>query len=270
MISAAAPAASLTRRIGSLARLMMLAIGITSLVGGLVLALVLTVVAPRTEDYTEGVRAIRLAHLAMVDQQTALRAYLVTDDRRFLDPYEEGVRDLPARNAEVRARFAGSDELLSAFTEVEQRQQAWTAGWARPALTGFLAGTGSSASFLRDKELFDAYREAESAVEVQGDALRRESERRQVLLLVVGLGLELALALAVALLVRRQFLRLRADVVEPVEALTGTISRLRDGDLTARSRAAGRRSCGPSGWASTSSPPRWTWSGTSCSSASGS
>ncbi len=239
MNAVAGPAASLTRRIGSLARLMVIAIGITSLVGGLVLALVVTVYAPRTDSYTEGVRAIRLAHLAMVDQQTALRAHLVTGDRRFLEPYDAGVRDLPVHNAEVRKRFAGQDELLAAFTEVEQRQRAWTTGWARPALDGSPEDGGDEASLLRDKELFDAYREAEAVVEAEGDALRRGSERRQVLLLVVGLGLELALALAVALLVRRQFLRLRSDVVEPVEALTGTITRLRHGDLTARSSGSG-------------------------------
>ena len=239
MTAPAPPAASLTRRIGSLARLMVIAVGITSLVGGLVLALVVTVYAPRTDAYTEGVRAIRLAHLAMVDQETALRAFLLTDDARFLGPYEGGVRALPDLNAEVREHFAGQDGLLAAFAEVEDRQRAWTTGWAQAALEGFPPGTGT-AEFLRlDKELFDAYREAEALVEVEGDELRRDSERQQVMLLVLGLGLELALALAVALLVRRQFLRLRADVVEPVEALTGTITQLRDGDLTARSSGTG-------------------------------
>ncbi|TAL12010.1 MAG: hypothetical protein EPN99_17165, partial [Frankiales bacterium] len=235
----APPAASLTRRIGALARLMVVAIGITALVGGLVLALVVAVYAPRTDAYTEGVRSIRLAHLAMVDQQTALRAFLVTGDTRFLTPYEEGVRALPARNAEVRERFAGQDDLLAAFAEVEERQRAWTTGWAEAALEGFPPGTGTAEFLRRDKALFDSYREAESLVEEEGDRLRRDSERRQVLLLVVGLGLELTLALVVALLVRRQFLRLRADVVEPVEALTRTITQLRDGDLTARSSGTG-------------------------------
>ena len=239
MTAPAPPAASLTRRIGSLARLMVIAIGITSLVGGLVLALVVAVYAPRTDDYTEGVRAIRLAHLAMVDQETALRAFLITDDTQFLGPYEEGVRDLPVHNAEVRERFAGQDGLLAAFAEVEERQRAWTTGWAEQALGGFPTGTGSAEFLRRDKALFDAYREVEAAVAVEGDELRRESDRQQVVLLIVGLALELALALALALLVRRQFLRLRADVVEPVEALTGTITQLRDGDLTARSSGSG-------------------------------
>src|SRR5688572_16130264 len=87
---APAPPVSLTRRVGSLGRLMVGTVAITALVSGVVLALLFLVLVPATERYADGARSVRLAHLAMLDQQTALRAYLITRDRDFLAPYERG------------------------------------------------------------------------------------------------------------------------------------------------------------------------------------
>ena len=231
--------ASLTRRVGSLARLMVLTVGVSALVSALVLAVLVLALLPQTERYQEGARSVRLAHLAMVDQETALRAFLITGQPEFLEPYEAGSARLPRRNAEVRQRFAGQEELLAAYDLVEQRQEDWRTGWAAQALQGFPEGD-PQAGFLRlDKQLFDDYREAEARAEGMADALRSDSEQQQVRLLVLGLGLTIALALAVGLVVVRQFRRLRADVVEPVEGLTGTLDRLRAGDLTARTPGTG-------------------------------
>ena len=230
---------SLTRRLGSLARLMVATVGITALVSALVLAILVLVLVPKTDRYQEGARSVRLAHLAMLNQQTALRAFLTTEQPLFLDPYEVGAAELPARNAEVRTLFRDRPDLLAEYDEVEQRQQAWITGWARPALAGFPDGR-SEAGFLRlDKSLFDEYRAAEEEAEDLADVLRERSERQQVVLLEVGLALAALLALVVATVVLRQFRRLRADVVEPVEGLTATISRLREGDLDARSPGTG-------------------------------
>ena len=238
--AAAAAPRSLTRQVGSLARLMVIAIGATTLVSGLVLALLFLVLAPQTNLYTDGARAVRLAHLAMVDQETALRGYLASGGLpQFLEPYERGSRDLPLRNAEVREAFAEQPELLTAYDAVEARQRAWTDGWAAQALRGTPAAT-TEADFLRvGKALFDDYRATEAGAERRADALRKDSAARQTRLLVLGLALEVLLAVGAATVVARQFLRLRADVVEPVQGLTDTIDRLRAGDLAARSPDTG-------------------------------
>jgi signal transduction histidine kinase/CheY-like chemotaxis protein/HPt (histidine-containing phosphotransfer) domain-containing protein len=237
--SAPAAPASLTQRVGSLARLMVVTVAVTALVSAAVLGVLVLLLVPQTDRFQEGARSVRLAHLAMVDQETALRAFLITGQREFLEPYEAGAARLPLRNAEVRERFRGEEQLLAAYALVETRQRDWRSGWADQALRGFPDGR-SQAGFLRlDKTLFDDYRDAESRAEVLADALRRSSERQQVRLLAVGLCLEVLLAVVVAALVARQFRRLRADVVEPVEGLTGTLSRLRHGDLAARAPRTG-------------------------------
>ncbi len=235
----AAPAASLTRRVGSLARLMVLTVAVTAVVSALVLGVLVLALVPQTDRYQSGARAVRLAHLDMVDQETALRAFLITGQEEFLEPYEAGTAALPGHNAEVRDAFRGAPRALARYDEVEQRQQAWLDAWAEPALRGFPAGR-SEAGFLRlGKTLFDDYRAAETAAEDLADRLRTDSQRQQVRLLALGLGLEVLLAAAVAAVVTRQFRRLRGDVVEPVEGLTTTIARLRDGDLGARGPGTG-------------------------------
>ena len=235
----AAPPASLTSRVRDLARLMVLTVGVTALGSALVLAVLVLHLVPQTDRYQDGTRAVRLAHLAMLDQETALRAFLITGQEEFLEPYERGSAVLPRRNADVREAFTDREELLTAYAEVERRQQAWQTGWADEALRGFPTGR-SEAGFLRlDKTLFDDYREAEGRAEALADDLREDSEARQVRLLGIGLALEAVLAGLVAAVVLRQFRRLRGDVVEPVEGLTSTIDRLREGDLSARSPGTG-------------------------------
>ena len=55
------------------------------------LAVVLaTVLEPRQQRLQDGSRAVSLAHRGMLDQETALRAYLVTGESVFLEPYRDG------------------------------------------------------------------------------------------------------------------------------------------------------------------------------------
>ena len=230
---------SLTQRVGSLSRLVIATVAATAVVSALVLVLLVLALVPQTDRYAEGARSVRLAHLAMVDQQTALRAFLVTGSEEFLDPYERGSARLPGHNAVVLRRFAGQERMLADYREVVERQQAWIDGWARDALRRSPGSTDEAAFLREDKALFDQYREAERVFEARADALREDSERRQLVLLSAGLALEVLLALAVGGLVTRQFLRLRSEVVEPVAGLTSTIDRLRHGDLSARAPGTG-------------------------------
>ncbi|MCA1712092.1 MAG: hypothetical protein LC789_10845, partial [Actinobacteria bacterium] len=59
----------LTAQVGRLARLMLLTLGATAAVAGAVLLTLVLWLAPRTSDIAEGARAVRLAHLANVDQE---------------------------------------------------------------------------------------------------------------------------------------------------------------------------------------------------------
>jgi signal transduction histidine kinase len=133
----------------------------------------------------------------------------------------------------VRSRLGDDPDVLALYDEVERRQSTWRTQWADVALGGVPAGVSKPAFISDDKQLFDAYRDAEQVAESRIDQRRAAAERDEVRLLVGGLVLGLAVAVAVGVVVRRRFVRLRAGVVQPVEDLLDTISHLRDGRLDA-------------------------------------
>jgi signal transduction histidine kinase/DNA-binding response OmpR family regulator len=229
----------LTRQVGALSRLVLVTLTAMAGVAALCLLALLLVLVPRTDAAVEGARSVRLAHLSMLDQQTALRAYLVTDVDRFLAPYEEGSRDRPRHNADAREQLGDDERFLALFDDVERRQRDWIDGWATSAVRGVPAGEEPADFLARDKELFDAYRTADAAAMQRADALRERAQARQVQLLEGLLGLLLLGLAVVAVVLQRAVRRLRGDVVEPVHGLLGTLDRLRDGDLAARSPAHG-------------------------------
>ncbi|MDP9465681.1 MAG: response regulator [Actinomycetota bacterium] len=234
-----APLSTLTGRVARLSRVVLGALGAATAVSALVLLLLVTVQAPRATEVADGARAIRLSHLAMVDQETGLRAWLLTGDADFLEPYVRGGRVLDERNAEARRSFAGDEDQLERLDELEAAQRSWLTGWAEPARDGVPEGTTLAAFVAEGKGLFDDYRRVERRVEAAADGLRHEADRRQVLVLVLAVALEVALLLVVATLLRREFLRLRSDVVAPVQGLVTTIDRLREGQLDARPEPSG-------------------------------
>ncbi|MCW2776786.1 MAG: two-component hybrid sensor and regulator [Frankiales bacterium] len=232
---------SLTGRVLALSRVVLAALLAVTLVSGLVLVAVVVVQGPQTDRYQQGARAVRQSHLAMLDQETGLRAFLLTHQDVSLQPYREGRDRLPGRDAAARRAFRGVAEQQDDLAAVERAQRAWVDGWATRALGGIPPRLGAGAFVLQGKQLFDDYRAAESRAEQGADALRLRAQARQLRLLVAGLVLELALVVVAGWLLRRQFVTLRADVVEPVDDLLATMARLREGDLDARAGERGPR-----------------------------
>ncbi len=211
----------------------------TSALTALVLAALFTWLVPQTERFAEGARAVRLAHLAMLDQETGLRGHLAVPEDRFLEPYVRGAARLPERNAEARRHFAGVADQLALLAETEAAQDRWIRQWAAVARTGPPPGREAAEFLSEGKGLFDAYRAAEARAETAADELREAGERQQLHVLAASLLPVVLLLVAMAVLVRRQFVRLSAGLVAPVEGLLATMQDLRAGRLPARARAQG-------------------------------
>jgi signal transduction histidine kinase/CheY-like chemotaxis protein len=211
-------------------------------VANLVLILVgALVVLPKTARYRDGSEAIRQAHLAMLDEETALRAYLITGEQRFLDPYRAGRQALDGHNTAAREAFADAPEQLARLAAVERTQQAWADEAATPVVSGAqLPAAGELASFItREKQLFDAYRAAQRDAQRSGDDVRFAA-RRQALAIFFGTFALLAVfAAALAIRVRRELAAVSSAIVRPVQGLVGTIAEMRDGRLDARAAATG-------------------------------
>jgi len=242
-----APQQSLTRQVGALARVVVGAVALVVALNATALVLLVAGLGPRTNRLYDGAQELRLANSSMVDQETGLRAYLVTGQELYLQPYRSGRDSLAGHDQRAGADFAASADQQRLIGDVENAQQAWTDGWAQPALemgTRFssTASTVADRSFvLRGKTLFDAYRATDQRAQARGNALRVNAQHRETMLLEGSLALEVLLLVAIVVVVRRQFTALRGGVVKPVDALLATMGKLRDGDLQARAAGTGPR-----------------------------
>jgi signal transduction histidine kinase/DNA-binding response OmpR family regulator len=231
---------SLTRQVGRTTRVVFVAIAAIVLVNAAAFAYVTFHLSPTAARYSSGGRAIRLSHLAMVNQETGLRAFLLTGQDSYLDPYRAGHASLPLRNREARAAFHDVPHELRLLDAVARTQRAWLDGWtgaavamgAAPAVD--LRGAQETAFIDRGRVLFDAYRKAEQAAEDGAEALRLDARDNERHVLETSLAFQLVLLVGAVLFVRVETRRLRDLVLRPVQGLTDTIAQLRDGRLDAR------------------------------------
>lgn len=235
---------TLSRQVGRVTRTGLVVVAIATLVNvGLLVFLALYVDRVTTRAFDAG-REARLAHLAMVDQETGLRAYLLSGDPSALAPYEQGRRDLAVHGARARAALEGNEAVLALLDEKQERAETWSRTWAEEAVRRgpALAATpvdGAKRGFVAaGTSLFNDYRAAHADLQDATDALRADAEALQREVLLGAVVLELVLLAGGLLVLRRQSRSLRDSVVQPVQDLLDTIHRLRDGDLSAR--AAGR------------------------------
>jgi signal transduction histidine kinase/CheY-like chemotaxis protein len=238
MTRSAAPP-RLTAQVARLSRVMISAVAATVAVNALVLLALVTVLIPDEDRIGNAARSVRLSHLAMLDQETGLRAFLITREDRFLQPYRRGAEALPGHLADVRQALGDDPTFAPLLADMEATGREWQSAWATVARSGRPAEVSPADFVAQGKALFDRYRVSESLAEQTADRLHESAERVKVTLLLAALVLQAALAVTVGAVVRQQFLRLRAGVVEPVDGLLETIGRLRDGQLEARAPLSG-------------------------------
>jgi signal transduction histidine kinase/DNA-binding response OmpR family regulator/HPt (histidine-containing phosphotransfer) domain-containing protein len=176
-------------------------------------------------------------HVAMVNQETGLRGFLVTRDLRFLEPYHSGADELARLDRELTGLVrddAGSAALVSDLQAAEQR---WIVSWAEPILAAPPAVTDTRTlgeRLLRGKRLFDDYRAVQSQVRATAEEQRRAAARLQGAVLVGGALLGLAVTGGVAVAVRRANRRLTAQVLPPTRRLRDALAALTAGDVGVR------------------------------------
>lgn len=204
--------------------------------------LVAPVLGNRIETYDRMLRSLQDGHIAMLNQSTGLRGYLITREDRFLQPYAAGVADHRAVDAEM-ARWTDVDaELASRLTELQSAQRRWTQEWVRPMLAEQpeVGDTTALAELLRqDKALFDPYRVTEAEARAAVEDRRAEATAQQQLALYSGALVGVATAVGVGLVLRRAYRRLDAQVVPPTQEVRDALAALAAGDLTRRAGESG-------------------------------
>jgi diguanylate cyclase (GGDEF)-like protein len=197
---------------------------------------------PKIQQLSLAADGVRDAHAGLLDQETGLRGYLLTQKTEFLRPYYKGQGEVSVGNATLLD--AGSDrKLVDEILNVRVAEQAWITGWADRANHPPVPGDGSPAALvaflLQGKALFDHYRVEYAVLADQIDNRRAAAISDERTALIAALGIE-ALVAAVAFSVTiRQRRRLASLLVQPVQDLLDVMRRIGAGDLTARARTGG-------------------------------
>ena len=229
---------SLDRRVSRVARTGLALVAIVAVVNALLISYMALSVASDLDRAAGAARAVRQAHLSMLDQETGLRAFLITGEDEVLDPYREGRERLDDELGRARDQLEDQPDLLELLDVQEAAIAAWTEQWAarvleRGTVLSAQPATPARTELLDDgKRLFDAYRASYAPLQEGADELRGDVEDRQTSAFRAALAFEVLLLLVGIALMDRQQRRLRRAIVAPVRQLLATIQRIRDGELT--------------------------------------
>ena len=160
---------SLAKRVSRVSRTGLVVVAIVVLVNVGLAVVLATVLEPRQQRLQDGSRAVSLAHRGMLDQETALRAYLVTGQSVFLEPYRDGTTAVRTQLPRARGLLA-QPEIQVALDRTQESIDAWRLRWAGTALSlgatisNRPAASETTSFVLRGKRLFDDYREQQEAL----------------------------------------------------------------------------------------------------------
>ena len=80
---------------------------------------------PELERYRLAVRTESIAYASMLDEETGLRAYLMTGDPEFMEPYPRAEIGLAAANLALVACVGAEPELAAMMLDTRLAQETW-------------------------------------------------------------------------------------------------------------------------------------------------
>src|SRR3954453_5537143 len=169
------------RSAGAGVRLPVLLLVVGVLVSGL------AVWAPAAEQRSSSERSYALTRgaqqmlWAMLDQETGLRGYVLTGDRRFLDPYRSGRVDVAAVERTLLSKTAGDPALTDAVAESAQIAATWQQEAEETVSQVARRGARSSttAASLGRKAIMDRFRASNARLQTRAAASRRPRPSRR-------------------------------------------------------------------------------------------
>jgi signal transduction histidine kinase len=177
--------------------------------------------------------------VALLNQETGVRGYLLAGRPEFLDPYRAGIDAQGSAVAELRALVVDDGTLLADVDEVEAAARRWQVAFAEPTIAAD-AGVARPDP-LTGRVLFDQVRERADAV--QRDLAGRQAEARAGVAAAASFLLAAAVAVAVVLLLVLVVaaVGLGRTVLRPVSDLADQVRAVVNGDAQRPVHAAGPR-----------------------------
>lgn len=152
----------------------------------------------KLDDLERGERHPDAAFLAAVNAESGVRGYVITGDRAFLAPYENGYRIFVEQLGGAMRYTMDNDRLLGALDNVAQDMEGWLTVGARPEVAAVEQGRVSDAQEWvasgLGKTSFDSLRANTNAAlivftEEQRTAQENLDEATLWMLVLGGLGL---------------------------------------------------------------------------------
>ncbi len=175
---------------------------------------------------------------SVVDQETGLRGFALTQDQDFLDPYRKGLVDEQEARAQLERFIQPGDPARLALANVDAAITAWRDQYASLRTSG-ASGTGADSTTRFGRELFVRVRQTNAALDVQltrqVNAARANADRdRNLVLAVLGL---MAVAVAAAVVGLRR--ALQTTVLRPMSELAKQVAIVSRGEHTTAIRPEG-------------------------------
>jgi diguanylate cyclase (GGDEF)-like protein len=187
-------------------------------------------VTPEFDECRETATVASNLYMAMLDEETGLRGYLLTRDRRFLEPYARGALAAVRADEALDAHAASIPAFARGLARARAAAERWSERWAKPAAETTADGAAPSAE--EGLALFDAYRAAQTAFSSTVAARTELLAGRAEGLVTARVSFDLALFALLLVLAWRQHRALHEGIVAPVAALLRDMGRVRDGELT--------------------------------------
>ena len=171
---------------------------------------------------------------ALRDQETAVRGYVITADRQFLDPYYAGQQVEKQAADDIRELVGTRPELMTDLDAIEQGAASWRTSYAEPLIADVSRGVPATAGrdrtergkaeFDHLRRLFDRQNENLGTARTDGiselDRMRHWRDGLAIAMVVAFVAMALVLALLV-----------RGAVTRPLAALAAACRRITEGNF---------------------------------------
>ncbi|GAA4201281.1 sensor histidine kinase [Streptosporangium oxazolinicum] len=154
---------------------MTLLLGVSAIVGATVLQNAASASNRLIDHISVGrIQAARL-QATLLNQETGVRGFVITDKEEFLQPYVEGRRDELAVSSQIERLVPGPEPLL-ALREVERRAADWRTRYAEPMIASVREKGPESVSAGQAEESKRSFDAVRKALDVQNVAWNRARE----------------------------------------------------------------------------------------------
>jgi two-component system, chemotaxis family, sensor kinase CheA len=182
--------------------------------------------------------------LGMVNQETSLRGYILTNDPAFLEPFQDYRPVYLAALQQLQAQFSSGDFAAStaltasAIAAAQSRATDWYVQFAIVQIQNMQSGNLSTARSLvtanMGKDLFDHFRTTILPLQLLVDQDIANQQQRLTMFLWLTLTSSTLLALTAVIMISRAFVTHATVLRQQLDVLVLASTQLQRGDLTVR------------------------------------